>query len=116
MNVHPCLILGTMEMTMINYHSTLQSNPFHTVPTTIFTILSANFNEYAARIRRALRFSPRGKLTSKELREAADLPPNTLLPVTTQMEKDGELVRSADYSTQPPGHIYSLTPKGKAKP
>ena len=45
-----------------------------------------------------------------------DLPPNTLLPVAKKMEEDGELQRSTDYSTQPPGHIYSLTPKGKAKP
>lgn len=102
-------------MTMIFSHLTQQTPSYPSVPTTIFTILSANFNEYAARIRRALRLSARGKLTSKELREAADLPPNTLLPVATQMEKEGDLVRSADYSTQPPGHIYSLTPKGKSK-
>lgn len=115
MNVHANLQLGTMNMTMILSHITQLSNPFYTVPTTIFSIVSSNFNEYAARIRRALRFSARGKLTSKELREAADLPPHTLTPVTKKMEEDGDLVRSTDYSTQPHGHIYSLTPKGKSK-
>lgn len=103
-------------MAMISYQLALQTQPFPFVATTIFTILSENFNEYASRIRRALRFSARGKLNSGELREAADLPPNTLLPVTTQMEKDGELVRTTDYSTQPPGHLYSLTKKGQSKP
>lgn len=116
MNIHSRLELRTMNMSMIHCHLALQLDPFLTVPTTIFTLVSENFNEYAARIRRALRFSARGKLTSKELREAADLPPNTLLPVAKKMEEDGELQRATDYSTQPHGHIYSLTPKGKAKP
>lgn len=119
MNIHSrrswLLQIGTMNMTLINCHLALQLNPFPTLPITIFTLLSTNFNEYAARIRRALRFSARGKLTSKELREAADLPPNTLLPVAKKMEEDGELVRSTDYSTQPHGHIYSLTKKGMSK-
>lgn len=102
-------------MTMILCHPA--ARPFSTtIPANmIFTLLSENFNEYAARIRRALRLATKGKLTSAELREAAGLPPNTLLPVATQMEKDGDLHRATDYSTQPAGHIYSLTKKGLSK-
>ena len=115
MNVHANLQLGTMNMTMIFSHITQLSNPFHTVPTTIFSIVSEKFNEYAAAIRNALNSSPKRKLTSEQLRKEAELPAGKLLPVTEEMIKDGELYVSLDYSTQPPSHLYSLTPKGKAK-
>ena len=115
MNIHASLQRRTMNMTMIHCHLTQQLSPFPTLPVTILTLLVENFNEYAARIRRALKISPRGKLTSEELRKKASLPAHTLTPVTMKMEEDGDLQRTIDYSTQPHGHIYSLTAKGKCK-
>lgn len=104
-----------MEMTMIHYHPDPQPTPFILSTTAICTLSTEKFNEYAAAIRVALRSAPKRKLTSEELRKEADLPAGKLLPVTEEMIKAGELYVSYDYSTSPPSHLYSLTPKGRAK-
>ncbi len=67
------------------------------------------FPEYTAKIRRALKETPGGKLSGDDLRRAAGFQVGILLPVVTQMEQEGTLKSEWDYSTYPARRLYSLT-------